>query len=152
MNGNATERTAALGADGDAGIVMPLLAEDVAVTTQVVETGRVTVQRVTRERCQAIAEPLMDERVEISRTPIGKVIDRVPDIRQEGDTVVIPIVEERLVVERQLFLKEEVRVKRVRSTTVHHDAVPLRQHDVVITRASPANELNHSDLEQERQP
>ncbi len=152
MNRNATERTAALGADGNADTVMPVLAEDVAVTTRTVETGHVTVQRVTREHCETIAEPLMDERVEITHTPIGKVIDRIPEIRQDGDSVVIPIVEERLVLERQLFLKEEVRVKRVRSTAVHHDAVTLRHHDLVITRTFPGKETNHPILEQERQP
>ena len=39
----------------------------------------------------------------------------MPTIREEGDTIVIPIVEEMLVIERRLLLKEEVRVRRVRS-------------------------------------
>ena len=114
--------------------VIPLLAEEVAVAKQVIETGRVQVSRVTHEREQLIDELLAHETVEIDRTPIGRYVDRVPPIIDEGDTVVIPIVEEVLVVERRLLLKEEVRVRRVRSTERHQESVTLRHHEAVVTR------------------
>jgi uncharacterized protein (TIGR02271 family) len=114
--------------------ILPLLAEEVAVSKQVVETGRVQVSRVTHEREQLIDELLTHETVEIDRTPIGRQVDRVPPIIDEGDTVVIPIVEEVLVVERRLLLKEEVRVRRVHSTERHQESVTLRHHEAVVTR------------------
>jgi len=114
--------------------VIPLLAEEVAVAKQVVETGRVQVSRVAHEREQLIDELLTHETVEIDRTPIGRQIDAMPAVRDEGDTIVIPIVEEVLVVERRLLLKEEVRVRRVRSTERHQESVTLRHHEAVVTR------------------
>ena len=114
--------------------VIPLLAEEVAVSKQVVETGRVQVARVTHEREQLIDELLAHETVEINRTPIGRQVDTMPAIRDEDDTLVIPIVEEVLVVERRLLLKEEVRVRRVRSTERHQESVTLRHHEAVVTR------------------
>ena len=114
--------------------VIPLLAEEVAVSKQVVETGRVQVARVTHEREQLIDELLAHETVEINRTPIGRQVDTMPAIRDEGDTLVIPIVEEVLVIERRLLLKEEVRVRRVRSTERHQESVTLRHHEAVVTR------------------
>jgi len=114
--------------------VIPLLAEEVTVSKQVVETGRVQVARVTHEREQLIDELLAHETVEIDRTPIGRQVDTMPSIREEGDTVVIPIVEEVLVIKRRLFLKEEVRVRRVRSTERHQESVTLRHHEAVVTR------------------
>jgi stress response protein YsnF len=72
--------------------------------------------------------------VEIDRTPIGRQIDALPAVRDEGDTIVIPIVEEVLVIERRLLLKEEVRVRRVRSTERHQESVTLRHHEAVVTR------------------
>ena len=114
--------------------VLPLLAEEVAVSKQVVETGRVQVSRITHEREQLIDELLTQETVEIDRTPIGRQVDRVPPIIDEGDVVVIPVVEEVLVVERRLLLKEEVRVRRVRSTERHQESVTLRHHEAVVTR------------------
>ena len=79
--------------------VIPLLAEEVAIAKQVVETGRVQVSRVTHEQEQLIDELLAHETVEIDRTPIGRQIDAMPAVRDEGDTIVIPIVEEVLVIE-----------------------------------------------------
>jgi len=114
--------------------VIPLLAEEIAVSKQVVETGRVQVWSVTHEREQLIDELLAHETVEIDRTPIGRQIDAMPAVRNEGDTVVIPIVEEVLVIERRLLLKEEVRVRRVRSMERHQESVTLRHHEAVVTR------------------
>ena len=114
--------------------VIPLLAEEVAVSKQVVETGRVRVARVTHEGEQLIDELLARETVEISRSRVGQHVDAMPAIRDEGDTIVIPLVEEVLVVERRLFLKEEVRVRRVRSTERHQESVTLRHQEAVVTR------------------
>jgi uncharacterized protein (TIGR02271 family) len=114
--------------------VIPLLAEEVTVSKRVVETGRVQVARLTHEREQLIDELLAHETMEIDRTPIGRQVDAMPTVREEGDTIVIPLVEEVLVVERRLFLKEEVRIRRVRTTERHQESVTLRHHEAVVTR------------------
>ena len=114
--------------------VLPLSAEEVAVTKRVVETGRVQVARVTHEREQLIDELLAHETVEVSHARIGQHVDTMPAVREEGDTIVIPIVEEVLVVERRLFLKEEVRIRRVRTTERHQESVTLRHQEAVVTR------------------
>jgi uncharacterized protein (TIGR02271 family) len=114
--------------------VIPLSAEEVRVSKQVVETGRVQVARLTREREQLIDELLAHETVEIDRTEIGRQVDAMPDVREEGDTIVIPLVEEVLVVERRLVLKEEVRIRRVRTTERHQESVTLRHQEAVVTR------------------
>ena len=112
---------------------IPLLAEELAVAKQVVETGRVQVARVTHQREQLIDELLAHQTAEVERVRIGRHVDTMPAVREEGDTVVIPIVKEVLVVERRLFLKEEVRVRRVRSTQRRQETVTLRHHEAVIT-------------------
>jgi len=114
--------------------VIPLLAEEIAVAKQTVETGRVQVARITHEREQLIDELLSRQTAEIERVPIGQHVDTMPAVREEGDTIVIPIVEELLVIERRLFLKEEVHVKRVISTKRHHESVVLRHHEAIVTR------------------
>jgi len=114
--------------------VLPRLAEEVAVTKRVVETGRVQVARITHDREELIDELLAQQTAEIERVPIGQPVETMPAVREEGDTVVIPIVEEVLVVERRLFLKEEVRVRRVHSTQRHQESVTLRHHEAVVTR------------------
>lgn len=118
----------------DSEFVLPLLREEVTVQKEVVETGRVAVARVTREHSELIAEPLTTELVEISRVPIGRQVDTMPAVSDDGETVVIPVVEERLLIERQLILKEEVRVRRVRTSGTHRAIVTLRHHEVAVNR------------------
>jgi uncharacterized protein (TIGR02271 family) len=115
---------------------LQLAAEELSVSKETVETGRVRVATRTREREALIDEDLARERVEIETVPIGLRIDAVPEARQEGYTTIIPIVEERLVVERRLFLKEEVRIRRVRTTEHHKETVMLRYQEAVVARHS----------------
>ena len=116
-------------------IVVPLYEEQASIAKRRIVTGRVQVSRVTSEHEQWIDETLAREHVEIERTPIGKPVQVPPRVREEGDTIVIPIVEEVLVVERRLILKEEVRLRRVRSNESHRERVMLRRQQAVITRA-----------------
>jgi len=130
-------------------VVLALAGEELAVTKQVVETGRVAVTRLTREQPELIAQTLAEETVEISREPIGRFVETMPAVREEGDTVVVPVVEERLVMERRLFLKEEVRVKRVRTSKLHRERVTLRHQDVVVSsvpaQTTPAKASSAAD-------
>ena len=111
-----------------------LLAEELSVAKEKVETGRVRVSTRTHEREALIDENLTRERIEIETVPVGLRIDAVPDVRQEGDTTIVPVVEEVLVVERRLMLKEEIRIKRVRTIERHQEKVVLRHQEAVVTR------------------
>jgi uncharacterized protein (TIGR02271 family) len=61
-------------------------------------------------------------------------VDTYPEERIEGDVRVIPVVEERLVVEKRLFLVEEIRVRQRRIEEEHDVPVTLRRHEVVVER------------------
>jgi stress response protein YsnF len=100
----------------------------------------VRVTTVTREQEHFVDEELSQQHVEIERVPVGRQVDAIPLVREEGDTTVLPVMEEVIVIERRLILKEEIRVTRVRSTERHRERVVLRKQDAVISRteAGPA--------------
>jgi len=100
-----------LDADGREKFV-PIFVEDVSVAKEKVVTGRVKVTTITNNRDKLIDELLMRERVKIERVPVDRPIATIPDIRDDGDTTIIPVVEEVIVVERRLVLKEEIRLRR----------------------------------------
>ena len=118
-----------------------LLGEEVSFGKERVETGRVRVRVVTQEHEEAVDVPLTRERVEVERVAIGRDIEAIPPRRQEGDTLVVPVVEEVVVVRRKLVLKEEVRLKLVRSTEQHRENVILRRQEAVIERI-PVEQLS----------
>jgi len=111
-----------------------LAAEELSVTKEKQVTGRVRVSTVTREHEELVDQDLLSERVEIETVPVGRQIDTMPVVREEGDTTVIPVVEEVVVVERRLMLKEEVRIRRVRTTERHEERVTVRRQEAVVTR------------------
>lgn len=117
--------------------VIRLAAETLSVGKRVVETGRVRVRRTTTERVEKVKVPLSVETVEIRRVPIGKPIKRKPRVRETANEIIIPVVEEVLVVERRLVLKEELHIRKVRSTENHVEQVTLRQQNVTVDRVAP---------------
>jgi uncharacterized protein (TIGR02271 family) len=113
---------------------LKLLAEELVVERRQVETGRVRVDVVTREHQELVDMPLAREQVVVERVPINRRIDAIPAIHEEGDTIIVPIVEEILIVERCLMLKEELHLKRVHTTEQYRESVMLRHQEAVVTR------------------
>ncbi len=128
------------GAAGDPD-VLRLLAEELSIGKAVVETGRVRVHVSTREHQELVEVPLIRERWEVERVPMDKEVEAIPPRRQEGDTLVVPVVEEVVVVRRKLVLKEEIRLRLVRSTEQHRETVTLRRQEAAIERL-PVEQLS----------
>ena len=110
------------------------LAEELSVERARVETGRVRVRVSSQAGEETVELPLGREQVEVERVAIGREVDAVPPTRREGDTVIVPIVEEVAVVQRKLVLKEEVRLRLVRTTEQHRERVTLRRQQAVVER------------------
>ena len=89
------------------------------ITKRVVETGRAVIHKSVSERDEAVNALLARHDVSVERVPVDRVVTELPVPRQDGDTYVVPILEERLVIEKQLVLKEELRIR----TTTRHEAV-----------------------------
>jgi uncharacterized protein (TIGR02271 family) len=119
---------------------LTLLEEELTVGKEAVETGRLRVSKQTHTREASIDENLLSEHADIERVPVGRQVFEMPLIRQEGDTTIVPIVEEVLHTERRLFLKEEIKITRRRTTEQFHDRVTLRYQEAVITRVQSATE------------
>src|SRR5207248_4822971 len=58
-------------------------------------------------------------------------------IRYEGDVMIVPIVEERLVTERRLVLTEELHIRREVTTRRVPQQVVLRKEQVAVERFDP---------------
>src|SRR5882672_10114563 len=97
-------------------MVLPLQTETLTTSRNQIAGSIVRVATVTREQEHFVDEALLHEHVEIERVPVGRQVDAIPPVREEGDTTVLPVMEEVVVIERRLILKEEIRVMRVRST------------------------------------
>jgi stress response protein YsnF len=122
-------------------VEVPVIHEDVVVGVRPVPGERVRVRRrvVTEEKL--VETPFWREHVEVERIPSGVYVDRMPEPRQEGDTLIVPCVEE--VIEKRLRVREELRIRVIREQHVDRRTVPLRRHEIQIER-EPDVEAAHS--------
>ena len=114
--------------------VIPLMSEQLEVSTRTVETGTVRLSKHTEERTETLDIPLTRVQWQVEHVPVNRVVGEKPDIRQEGETTVYPVVEERLVVLRELVLLEEVRVTRIASTKQDTSSYVLRRETLAEER------------------
>ncbi len=107
----ATATTGTLAAEGDR-LVIPTHEEVLVPTTQEVEVGTVRFhKRVETVPYEALVDVTRDD-VSVERVEVGRPITAVPAPRHEGNTLVIPLVEEEIIIEKRLVLREEIRVTR----------------------------------------
>jgi uncharacterized protein (TIGR02271 family) len=119
---------------------LELFAEDLSVGKESVETGRLHVSKHTLTRETNVDADLIHEDAVVETIPKGHRIYAMPATRVEGNTTIIPVVEEVIYTEKRLILKEEIRVTRRRTTEHFHDTVTLRHQEAVVTRLQSATE------------
>lgn len=124
----------------DEGAKLALFAEDLTVGKEAVEAGRLHVSKQTHLTEANVDADLLREDAVVETIPRGHRIFAMPVTRVEGNTTIIPVVEEVIYTEKRLILKEEIRVTRRRMTEHFHDTVTLRHQEAVITRLQSATE------------
>lgn len=112
--------------------VIPVLAEELVVGRKAVPTGGVRVFKNVREHEELLDIPLLKEHVDVRRVVIDRPVDGPMPVRREGETTIIPIVEEVLVVEKRLRLKEEIHVTRRTVEERHQETVSVKHEEARI--------------------
>jgi len=126
------QQVAQKGSGEAATLVLPVIAEQLIVQKREVATGGVRLRKVIKEHEETVDEPLLREEVKVERVAINRVVEGTVPVRQEGETMIIPVMEEVLVVEKRLMLKEEIRVTRQQQTTHQPQKVTLKSEEVVV--------------------
>ena len=119
--------------DAEETAAIPLAEERLHVSKRPVER-RVRVRTVTENVETGFSEDLHAERVEVQHVAVDRELNGPPEIRYEGDTMIIPVVEERLIVEKRLFVVEEVHVRRIEGVEHIEQPVTLKRQRVVVDR------------------
>ena len=110
--------------------------ETAQISKELRESGTVSVSTRTLTRNELVSQDLTHTHVEVTTVPIGRAVDAIPAIREEGDVTIFPVMEEVLVIERRLMLKEEVHIRKVRTVERHQETVALRYQEAVVSRSA----------------
>jgi len=101
---------------------------------------RVRVAVRTAEEARELHATLRRQFAEIERVRVDREVEAPPPVRHEGDTLVVPVVEERVVLVRRLVVTEEI---RFRLRTAEEEVVlpaMIRRQEVSVERTGPENE------------
>ncbi len=116
------------------GSIIPLVAEQIDIQKRQVETGRVRITKTVETEEQTVDVALHREDVTVERVPVERFVTEVPPVRHEGDVMIVPIMEEVLVVEKRLMVREELRLTTRRTETTEPRTVVLRKETAHVER------------------
>ena len=119
--------------------VVPVIEESLVVDKRVVDQGGYRIVKSVDVREEVVDEPLVAHTVDVERRVIGRLLPsmEVPASRQEGDTWIVSVVEEVLVTEKRLMLKEELHIRHTESTTHHLQKFSLHSENVAVEPLEP---------------
>ena len=113
---------------------VPVIAERVTVTKELVEVARTVLTKTVSEQPQTIDSVLSHDEAHVERVPINVYVDAAPAVRIEGDTTIFPVLREVAVVVTRLLVVEEVRITRRIAQHVDRQVVPTRVEQVHVER------------------
>ena len=116
------------------GVMIPVVEERLVVSKRAVPTGKLHLKKIVQTYQEALDEPLAIRTFDIERVVINQPVDVAPPVRQEGNTTIYPLVEEQLVLTKQLILKEEVRVTKREEEKRDTQVVTLRREQLSVVR------------------
>ncbi|RDC63565.1 YsnF/AvaK domain-containing protein [Adhaeribacter pallidiroseus] len=123
---------------------IPVIEETVHIGKKIVETGRVRIVKTVNEEEAVVEAALLQEEVQVERVPVNQYIETPPQVRYEGDVMIIPVIQEVVVIEKRLMLVEEIRVNKHQTERKISETVTLRKEEINIERIS--TDLNNSNL------
>ena len=117
---------------------LPLVAEEVVVDKRQVEGDTVRVDLRTETLTETVDASLLRDAVDVRRVPVDRPVDHLPATRTDGDTTIVPVMRERLVLKRELVLVEEIHITHARERVAVTREVELRRQVPVVTREPAA--------------
>ena len=122
-------------------VVLPVVQEEVAVRKRSRPIERVRVRKHVVEREVPLELVSAHEIIHVDRVPIDREVATVPETRVEGDTTIVPVVEETYVVRKRFVLREEIRITKRRSEHTRRVRVPAKREEVTVERDTSGQEL-----------
>jgi uncharacterized protein (TIGR02271 family) len=122
--------------------VIPVVEENLEVQKIAVPRSTVRISKVVHEEQVTVDEPLMEEAVEVEHVAVNQYIDQPVEVRYEGDRIIVPLVEEVLVVQKRLLLREELHITKRRIEKHEPEQFTLRREEVEIERIPRDSEVS----------
>lgn len=122
--------------------VIPVIEEHVTIDKKEVYTGKVVISKSVEQHNEPVHVITNHDVVSVEHVPAGYYVENAPEVRHDGDIMIIPVLREEAVVVKKIYLVEELHVKRVSRQTQDTQNVVLRKEYVDITRVKAEGNEN----------
>lgn len=113
-------------------VIIPILEEHAFVKKTIVERVQLRLKKRVESEEKKISVPLKKETLQFKRVPVNRIVEQPASIRHEDGVLIIPVHEERLVLQKQLVLVEELYVRQESDEIESVHTVVLRRESIEI--------------------
>lgn len=106
--------------------------EELIARREMRPAGTVTIRTETEEFPGRVEVDAVREEAEVAHVPVGETVSERRDPWEQDGAMIVPVYEEQLVVQKRLFLREYVVVRRFATTEHRELQQPLRREKVVV--------------------
>jgi uncharacterized protein (TIGR02271 family) len=131
------EKSIPEGKDNFENITIPVIEEFIQVEKRKITTGKLRIQKKIMVEEVDFEIPVRYEEFEVERVAVNKYVeDVIPATRQEGETIIIPVLGE--VVEKRVVLVEEIRLTKKEVLEKETHKRKLRKEKVTVEHVKDA--------------
>lgn len=114
---------------------VPIIEEKYSIDIQTVEKGKIQITKQVHQEDVHVNVPLIHEEIEVQRISKNLPVEHPPEVRHEGDTMIIPVLKEELVIQKRLVLVEEIHITKRKIEEHQPQQVSLKKEEVKIKKS-----------------
>lgn len=118
-------------------VILPIVEETVTVGKKKRIIGKIVAKTSVVEDEHTIDEPLVCESVDIERLAVDRWVDAPVPVRHEGNTTILSIMEEVVVVEKRWKVVEEIHLTKREAIRHEPQQVVVRRTEATVERLAP---------------
>jgi uncharacterized protein (TIGR02271 family) len=116
-------------------IKIPIIEKQLIVSKQLIEKASVRITKEVTHSEEVVQTGGFEETLTVVSIPMNIYVENAPPpVRYEGDTLIIPVLREEIVVVKRLLLVEELHVTKNSIQTTAEQAVSLRKESITVIR------------------
>lgn len=121
-------------------LYIPLSEEQLKIEKREVHTGEFLIHRSVEEFEKAVQVPLTGEDIVVERIPMNRPVEGPIAPYFEGDYMIVPIVEEVLVVQKRLVMTEQIKISKRKISQNQEVKATLRRERVDFEKVMTNND------------
>jgi stress response protein YsnF len=114
--------------------VVPVVHEELHADTVPVKTGGVRITKRIEGHDEILEQELRKGRVQVKRVKTDRVVDGPQQVQHVGNTVIVPVVSERLRIEKEWVVTEEIHITRLEERETVEQKVRVNEEHAHVER------------------